>query len=252
MISVDSREGSAALAPLLRSRGLPVELTRMTFGDVCFLGIGKDECPVSVGIEVKTIHDVLKCVTDGRFAGHQLPGLVSAYDQAWLLIEGLWRANPQSGVLEYYRNKGRGKWTEATVGTRRFMYRDLWTWLLTVVNKGGVGVIIHPDWGQAATWIHTLYSWWTTKGGWDGHKSHLAINETSRGQFFDRALLVRPTILRMVAKELPGVGYEKSQAVAAHFGNVHRLVNATEKELREVEGIGPGLALKIYQALRGK
>lgn len=260
MIYVDSRTGSSGLAPLLRGRGLPVTLCAIAFGDVSFCGVGPEGVPVTVGVEVKTIHDVLQCVTDGRFAGHQLPGLVQKYEQPWLLIEGLWRPNAQSGVLEIRSQKGRGKgrWYPAEIGKRGFMYRDLLTWLFTMGTKAGLSIARVQDWGEATIWLTTLYSWWTSKT-YDGHKSHLALNEAGRNQFWDRsapanrglhdrALFIRPTLSRLVGKEIPGIGFEKSALLAHRFTSVHSLVNASEKELAEV--VGQAAAKKMYQAIR--
>jgi ERCC4-type nuclease len=263
LVLVDDRAGSRELAPLLRNAGLPVELTRLDYGDVAFLGAGPGGEPVPVGVEVKTVHDVVKCIADGRFAGHQLPGMVGNYDQPWLLIEGLWRANAKTGILEY--RKARGEWREVTAGSRRFMCRDLYTWILTITTKGGIGVTRVSDWNEATVWISALYAWWTVKG-WEGHKSHLAFHDgtrhgapyqreratmMARRELGDKALLTRPTLCRMVAAQLPGVGWEKSKGLASKFGSVEALTQAGMEELEECEGIGPKLAMGIWGSLRG-
>lgn len=251
MLYVDDREGSAQLAPLLRAKGLPVTITRLPYGDISLLGRGAGGLPVPVGIEVKQISDVLKCITDGRFAGHQLPGMVESYEQIWLLIEGTWRPKPGSGVLEVQRHSG---WSEASVGTRRFMYKDLLTWLFTIQTKGKVNVQRVSNWGEAVLWLSTLYNWWTGGNGkilgWDAHESHLAIHTNLDNRLWDRAMLVRPTVCRMVATQLPGVGFDKSASIAGFFGTVENLLLATEWELAQVPGIGKKLAGIIWHSLR--
>ena len=261
MINVDDRTGSKDLAPLLRARGLPVTLCRLPYGDVSFMGQGPEGRPVTVGIEVKTIHDALACMCDGRFAGHQLPGMVASYEQPWFLVEGLWRGNSRTGMLEYRAKKG--EWREAHVGTRRFMLTDWLTWTYTQTIKGGVIFQSASDWGMAVGFITALYNWWTK--GWDHHKSHLAFHDGTRhgtpfnrqrvfgnglGSLRDRAVLVRPSTCRQVAAQLPGVGWEKSARLAKQFPTVERLMTATIEDLCEVDGIGTVLAGKIYQSLR--
>jgi hypothetical protein len=280
----------------------------MQYGDVRFLGVGPHGEPVTVGVEVKSLGDILHCITDGRFAGHQLPGMVTTYDQPWLLISGQWRSQRGSGLLQYFTRHG--SWRDASVGSRRFMYRDLLSWMLTIRTKTGILVQEVPDWEHAATWIASLYSWWTKVKriggeevtGWESHRSHLAVNQASNEQFWqrvkqeereereerkereereerdhahvpgangnnvnrvampngagvgrsrltDRANLLRPTVCRLVAAQLPGVGYTRSEEVARRFPTVERLVAATVKELQEVDGVGKAGAKKIWEAL---
>ncbi len=260
MIYVDNRAGSKDLYPILRAKGLPVTLTRMDFADISFLGTGPDGEPISIGIEVKTIRDLVNSLATGRFAGHQLPGLISAYDQVWLLVEGLWRSNAKTGMLEYRR--ARGTWDKVTAGTRQFMYRDLVTWLFTMQVKGGISVTRCSDWNEATVWLSTLYQWW--QKGWDGHKSHLCFHDGTRhgtpykrdratmmvSSLSDKALLTRPTLIRMVSAQLPSIGWEKSRHIAKRYRTVEELCNATPEELMELEGIGKTLAEGIYTSLR--
>lgn len=249
MVTVDDREGSAQLFPLLAKRGIPVTLGRLAFGDISFIGTGIDDEPVPVGIEVKSVRDVLKCMTDGRFAGHQLPGMINCYQQIWLLVEGTWRPRPRDGILEV-QSERHGYWFEATIGQRRFMWKDLQTWLLTVQTRGGVRLVTCSDYTEASLWISTLYNWWMK--GIENHESHLAIHTDNPAQFRDRALLIRPTICRMVAKELPGVGFDKSAHIAKFFGTVENLVAASEWDLAQVPGIGKELARRIHAAIRSE
>jgi hypothetical protein len=277
MIYVDDRAGSAQLGPLLRARGVPVTMTRMAYGDVSFIGQGAGGVPVSIGIEVKSLRDVLACICNGRFAGHQLPGLVQAYEKVHLLVEGTWRPNARTGILQLRLRKG--VWVDASVGSRRFMFTDLLTWLFTMENKAGILVSRVSDWQEATLWLSNLYAWWTAKG-WDGHKSHLAFHDGTRhgspwqrgkrlsprspgvgvnvgngngngSGSFDRALLARPTLCRMVSAQLPGVGFDKSMAIVSRFRTVEQLVAATQEELAELPGIGKVLARKIHESLRG-
>jgi excinuclease UvrABC nuclease subunit len=48
---------------------------------------------------------------------------------------------------------------------------------------------------------------------------------------------------------LPGIGIEKSAAVAAHFETVRALIEASPEQWQEIPGIGKTLAKKITEAL---
>ena len=66
----------------------------------------------------------------------------------------------------------------------------------------------------------------------------------------DKALLTKPSLCRMVAAQLPGIGWEKSKPIAQKYRTVEELVTATPDELQELDGIGKTLASGIYQSLR--
>lgn len=199
--------------------------------------------PVTVGVEVKAVTDALACMTDGRFAGHQLPGLVRTYERVWLVLEGVVEVQLSSGILMVRRRKSR---EAGAVGQRRFMYRDLSNWLTTMEMCGGVHIRSAATRVETARFLADLFSWWSKD--WHDHKSHLAFDKSGP----DTALLRPPGLTRRVAAELPGIGWGKSAAVAARFGTVEELALATEDEWREIDGIGDVLAERIYGAIRSR
>jgi DNA ligase (NAD+) len=64
--------------------------------------------------------------------------------------------------------------------------------------------------------------------------------EASKRQPFHRVLY---------ALGIPGIGYVNARALAAHFGSIDRLIEATREQIEEVEGIGPVLAGTIEETL---
>lgn len=248
MVYLDDRAGSGALWQPLRSQGLDVQLTRMDYADVAFQGNGPEGCPVQIGIEHKQVGDIVKCMHDGRFAGHQLPGLVANYGVVYLLVEGSYRANPKTGELEVPAFRGTKKgWANLRTGQRGVMYRELESFLITLETKAGIKVRRTFNTHESCLFIKTLYNWWTVKA-FEQHRSHLAFDESG---LVDQALLVRPSLLKRVAKELPGIGWKKSAAVAAHFTSVAEMVGARSKEWQEIEGIGKTMADRIVRAVGG-
>src|SRR5690349_4600597 len=62
----------------------------------------------------------------------------------------------------------------------------------------------------------------------------------------------RPELGRFVSSlGIPQVGWTTSQLLAAEFGSVERIRDATEEELLRVEGIGPNLAHEVYAYFHG-
>src|SRR5574341_487369 len=85
MIHIDPRAGSDKLIPRLQALHVPVSKTQLEYGDIHWLGRGEDDRPIPIGIEYKTITDVLDCIKTGRFAGRQLEGMQDAYELIWRL-----------------------------------------------------------------------------------------------------------------------------------------------------------------------
>lgn len=248
MIIVDDRAGSNRYPALLQAVGLKVTLGRLEYGDFSFMGHGPGGAPVTIGIEHKRLDDLLQSITTGRFAGHQLPGLVQSYDHAYLVVEALCRPCPDSGVLQV---RSGARWVDQSRGGRGWMYRDIEQWVHTVELKGGVFVKRTSTQDETARLVQALYSWWNR--GWDDHRSHLAISQAhSINRNRDAALLRKPSLVRRVANELDGVGWERSAAVAAHFPSVFDMVMADPKEWTKIPGIGKVTATRVVQSLTSK
>src|SRR4030095_11046902 len=94
---VDTREGSAALLPLLRAAGLPADGAILDSGDVEILGRDGSR-PVTVGVEYKKIGDLLQSSRDGR-AAEQLRRMHSEYEVRYILIEGYMKPGPKGELI---------------------------------------------------------------------------------------------------------------------------------------------------------
>lgn len=60
-----------------------------------------------------------------------------------------------------------------------------------------------------------------------------------------------PLMQRYVVEALPGIGGGRALKLLQHFRSVEAVVNATEAQWAEVPGIGPKLAAKLAEVLRG-
>jgi ERCC4-type nuclease len=225
----------------LRHWHVPCELTRLDYGDAAFCGNGP-RGPVAVGFEIKRVHDALQCMQDGRFAGRQLPGLVNTYDYTWLVLEGRFKPDFVSGLLLVDGVRRR----ELALGSRRFMYRDLDNWVTTMEICAGIKCRRTADRQETARFLADCYGWWTKD--FHDHHAHLALHQDQGRP--DAALFARPSVARMVAAQLPGIGYKKSAAVVKKFETVLEMVNANENTWAEIDGIGATMAERIVRALR--
>jgi len=238
MIYLDNRVGSKELYRLFPKYA--IELTHLEYGDIMFAGHHADG-DVVIGIERKRIGDLINSMCSGRLGGHQLIGMLNSYHYCYLVVEGVFRANPQSGILEVWRKSG---WQEYTAGKRRFMARDIWCFLNTIEIICGVKCWYCARETDTVQWVLALAHWWMKEYG--EHKSHLQPNMSGRVQ------LSKHSVVRRVAGQLDGIGWEKAKAIGEKYETVEKLVSAGEKELMEIEGIGEKLARGIREQLRGK
>ena len=233
-IRVDDRVGSYDLAPLLKRRGLPVELTRLDYGDVCWIGNGP-EGPVSVGVELKTVGDLLSCIVSQRFTAHQLPGLQDCYSVRYLVVEGIWKPGATGELL---LGKGGGFWHTVSWGCKKWAYREVAHWLSSVEQQGGMCLWDTDDREETAAYIHSIYTWWAK--AWTEHKTvRSAHQELKPYPTCNRLALVRPKTPSRLGRMYAQVfGWETGAAVEQKFPRLSDAVAADDATWLKVPGVG--------------
>jgi ERCC4-type nuclease len=244
-VRLDKRAGSADLLDSMVRAGVPVELDLLPYGDIEITGRGPAGRPLIVLTEYKKLHDVLACVRDGRFA-EQLRGMRTRGEVNWLLIEGEWRIGP-GGALEVRERRG---WETRAGHT----YQEVVSWLLTMTQRAGVLLHHTATEQESVAWLRSLYWWWTSKD-FEDHQAHLDWYKppyTAENPFD----LKGPSVVQKVAAALLAqgatvdVGGERAKAVAAHFGTVRAMLDATALDWQAVPGIGPKIAKKLVEVTR--
>lgn len=240
IILVDNQAGSKDLFPRIRALTSDVVLTRIepAFGDVAWDGRGPDDTTIRVGIEYKTIDDVLDCVSSGRFGGHQAIGMTQCYDRRFLLVEGYTRVDRSTGILQKW-NWSDKKWRNIVKAGREFLYRDLLHWTTTFEEQAQFRVIYTTDDHESARWVFAKYTWYAQD--WDDH--------TALKQFYvpppPNVILYEPTFMCRVAKELYKIGWTKALEVEKAFKSVREMINANEQAWLKIPGIGKLIASQI-------
>jgi len=248
MILVDRRVGSKDLLTPLRALHLEAEIVELEFADVAFSGKGPKGQSVDIGIELKTLNDLVGSLRSGRLAGHQLPGLRAQYDHAWLVVEGMWRADDRGQVVTY-QGKSRGWCSLHAHCSASEMEKQL----LTLELCGGLHVRYTNARSDTVRFLGNLYRWWTDVA-LDHHTSHLVVHEPPT--------FVPIDAWRQLFTKLPGVGIKASKAVAEHFNNSVRLAaRATVSEWADIRVVdestgksrrlGTAIAERIVKFLEG-
>jgi len=253
MIYIDDRVGSRELLPKLR-KGTQAEIKRLSYADAMFVGEGPDDELIPIGIERKTITDLVSSISSGRLTSHQLVGLLRTYQYVYLLVEGIYRTNPQNGILEYYRS---AKWKPISLGSRRFMGSAIHSYLNRLAVFYNIKIAYTPNLVQSGCWLSSIYSWW--KKPWDKHDAHagfyvqpLPTHKCKEGSPIPVADLIAPPFTQRVIKEFSGVGWKKSEAVMAEFPTMEDITAATVEDFKRVPGIGKALAESMYLEARKK
>ena len=128
------REGSKQLYKAIRRSSaragvaMDVHLETLNSADAAFAGNGPDG-DVLIGIELKKPADCMACKVDGRFSGHQLLQMAEDYDVCELLVEGIFRPEPSTGVMQI---KCGDEWRSEQLSHRVYMYWSFIDWLMTI------------------------------------------------------------------------------------------------------------------------
>lgn len=221
----------------LKRMGCRVELTTLDCADVAWTGQGPAGIDSTVGVERKKLSEILSCFGDSRFVSRQLPKLIETYDVAWLLIEGVYSVE-RDGRLKLGH----------TFGPRKAHGYDAFAgFQLTLAQKAGLRIVRTASFTETVWWLHTAYRWWQKP--WAKHQSAYALDTVRMP--YDPAITKAPSLVRLVAAQLPGIGWERSANVERHFTSVREMSGAGWRTWASIDGIGEVSARRIVQALKG-
>lgn len=249
MIAVDYRKGGEKgdkntpqqLVDLIKRIGVHAELSDLQFGDFAFEGRGPLGT-ISVGIERKTLHDMLNCIDDARLAGHQLVGMKQMYTVRVVLLEGHWKPHDGEGFLMEGFNGGTS-WGYCRYRSQRTLYSKLYRYLISLQLSGAI-VVFSRDLFHTAYNVTEWYHYFQKK--WDGHT---ALQELQKVNI--PTLNFKPSLTRLWANDLSGVGMKMSELAERHFKTPIRLANADETEWLKLPGIGVKTAQSIVREIQG-
>lgn len=245
MIIVDDQSGSSTLFPFIRNLTSDALMSRIDtgFGDIMWIGNGPDDTELRVGVEYKKIDDVLTCMVDGRYTGHQAGGMIDNYDRRYLLVEGRIRCDRNTGIMQKLSGD---RWRDISRAGRGFTYRELYHWFTTVEEMTQTRVVLTYDEHESARWAVMKHSWYVNKA-WNEHTAFHQFHEIQP----PTASIVPPSLIRRVAKELPDIRWERSIAVEAKFPSVREMINANVQTWQTIEGIGKTIANRVVNAITG-
>lgn len=241
MILVAHERGSRELLPIIQRIGVKAEIANLPSADFAFEGNGPDGT-VNIGVERKTIHDMLACIDDARYSAHQKIGMKQLYNLSFLCVEGMWRAHdPDGWLMELF--PGSQSWAFCKPGGRRVLYSKLRRYLYSV-SLSNVNVIQTRDMYQTAYDVCELYHYFQKK--WSAHTSLLEVQK-----FAIPDMNFKPSLVRRWASDLEDIGVKHSLEAEHLFKTPIRLAQADEMDWLKINGIGVKTATKIIREVQG-
>jgi ERCC4-type nuclease len=234
------RDSQKEILVHIHRTGCKAELTSLEFGDAAFEGNGPNG-KILIGIERKTIGDMLNCIDDSRYSAHQRPGMMAMYQKSILIIEGVWKPDITTGYLMECINTL--SWRVVKQRTQMARYNKLFRYLLTV-QFSGVTVIWSRDMEQTAYNITEIFHWFQKP--WDQHTSLLEMQKLNIP-----ALTGRPKLVQRWAAEIDGIGVKHSQDAVKVFKTPYDLARSDETEWITLPGVGAKLARSVIKQIHG-
>lgn len=242
MILVDLNKGSIELLPHIQRLKVQAERSALIFGDFCFEGYGPEGI-ITIGIERKTLPDMLACIDDSRYGGHQRVGMAQMYQQNYLIIEGVWGVGAppyQDGIL--LEQKG-SAWIPLRYRTQRVAYSKLRRYLFSV-GLTGVQVLYTRDPFHTAQDVVNCYHYWQKQ--WGDHTAMRAVQKLNIA-----TLQRKPSLTRKWADSIEGVGVKFGEDAERLFRTPVRLANSEETDWLKIKRVGVALAQSIVRQIRG-
>lgn len=228
-----------------------------------------------IGVEVKSITDLISSIETGRLQASQIlgpRGIVANYDVRWLLYYGDYRPSPDDGVtlqvLRFSKRHNRDLWMNHSLGSRTVPYGYVAAFLASPsLTELGVNTQRVADMREASAWIGVLHRLWSKP--YDKHTSMRVFDSTrdkraggtnggnGSGAASPLTLSALPHSLDPITEQiartaatLPGIRFERGVAAARHFQSIRAMVTADAKQWEEVPGIGKVLSRSIVDTVR--
>lgn len=239
VLYIDSRVGSGPLEKHFPAT-FATQIAQMEFGDFAFSGNGPEEAEWLIGVERKTISDFVSSMYSGRFQSHQLPGLVSAYNVVYLIVEGMFRFDIRDGRVKVFQ----GDWRTAMLGRQEVGMDGVIGAMNSIMCQAGVKLMTTSSERDTAAVLMSLVKWWGKR--WTEHKSLTPATPIPVHS------LHKLSTQEKVAMCLPGIGADKATKVCKQFPSIKAMVLADAEDWTQIEGVGKTIATKIVEAVNGR
>ncbi|MBS3101453.1 DEAD/DEAH box helicase [Candidatus Woesearchaeota archaeon] len=169
------------------------------------------------GIEIKTVEDFVDSIIDGRLL-QQIKNLKNNFERPIIVIEG----------------------TQDIYGVRNVHQNSILGMMATIAVSYGIPIIQTKSFKETAALLQIIAK----------------REQDETGRDFSLHADRKPATLKeqqeYVVSSLPGMGLGLAKPLLKKFKTIKNIVNASEKELQEVEKIGPQKAKHIKDVVEGE
>ncbi len=178
------------------------------------LEVGDFVCSDRCIVERKTRDDFEASIIDGRLF-RQLPNLTANYMRVVIIVEG-------------------------EVNAERIRKEALLGAYATLITDFGVGLFFTRNVEKTAELVYAI-----------AKHEQLAEKRPNR-LFAKRKTHTISQTQRAIVETFPMIGPKHAKALLEHFGNIENMINASEQELKEVEGMGEKRAKAMRNIINEK
>jgi len=250
MILIDPRDGgnpqlrtSFRAKQFIERQGLPTTRIVLEAGDFAFDGLGPNG-PCTIGIERKTLGDMLSCIDSGKFS-EQAVKMRKHFAFRFLALEGVWRPHTDNRCLMEEAGNG---WRYTQPRGHFVQYDKLFNYLISV-SLAGIVVQFSRDLEHTCFNVVNTFRWFQKK--WNQHKSMQELETLNvPGLLMSRDH--EAPLVRRWAAEIDLIGITRSEEAEHYFKTPIRLANSDEVDWLHIQGIAGPSAQKIIRQIQGK
>ena len=236
---------------LLKQLGTLAQSYELKCGDINFLANWIDGEQVWTWGERKKLSDLVTCALDsGRLLRQVQDAYQAGFKFLFLIIEAIYRRSPTTGLLEVRKGS---TWVEYHINpknpkTSTVQYSRISGYLNQLRYYLGVQVYHTASVRETALTILDIYSMFQTPP-----EEHSSLKQFATTPEPVASFLQKPSLIRRMAKELPGIGWDRSKDIEAELVTARQLCRVLAEgdmgRLIEIEGIGKGIISKIGSEL---
>lgn len=217
-------------------------LAPIPYGDFNFFGVWRAGEPVTICGERKRLRDLINCIHNGRYLAQVQKARAAGFSFLFLIVEideHRYRIG-DDGLMQVRKGK---EWEDLRP---EILYWRIDDYLNQVHHILGVQVKRSGGPQETVRQVTGLYRMFQKPPEEHGSlKTFWTIPEPVVD------LWERPSLVRRVAKELPGIGWELSRRIEEKFPTVDHLIRNIDL-VEEVEGVGKKKADEILRAISRK